>query len=386
MRILYHHRTRAEDAQGIHIEALCSAFRALGHEVELVGPVTRAGGGQGAASAQRAANTLFGVAVPAWFYELLAIGYNLPALAVLVLRMLRRRPDLLYERYALFNVAGLLAARLFRVPFVLEINAPLSEEMQAHGTLVFRRAARAIEDWLCRRATRTVVVTAAMAEIFAQRGAHRERLMVIPNGVDRRHFNTGVDGGPVRRRLGLEGRFVVGFVGWIRPWHGVDRLLDALARLVPEFPRLHLMLVGDGPALPDLRAQAQRLSLEDAVTFVGSVAREQVPCYIAAADVAVQPDVTSYASPIKLFEYLAMGRPVVAPRRPNIEEVITEGRDGLLFTPGDVDELAGCLRRLLKEEQLRRDLALEAERLVEQRGYYWEANAQRVLAAVGLAR
>ncbi len=388
MNILYHHRTRAEDAQGIHIRALCEAFESLGHRVRVVGPVdpARRGASKPAAAAARESEGahLFGFAVPPWLYEMLAMLYNIPAFAVLVFYLWRYRPVMVYERYALFNVSGRLATAMFRVPFVLEVNAPLSLELEQHGGLVFRGIAQRVEDWLCRSATRTVVVSEAMAGIFRERGVPGERLMVVPNGVDRGHFNPRVDGGRLRSLLHLEQRVVIGFVGWVRPWHGVDRLIEAVAALAPEAPELTAMIVGDGPALPGLRALAQRLGIADRVIFTGAVAQHEVPEYLAAMDVTVQPDVTAYASPIKLFEYLALGKAIVAPRRPNIEEVVEDGRQALLFTPGETSELTGAIRCLYRDRALRDSLGAAAYRLSEERGYYWDANARRVLQAVGL--
>jgi glycosyltransferase involved in cell wall biosynthesis len=386
VNILYHHRTRAEDAQGIHIRSLCQAFRRLGHDVQIVGPVdveaskVRAG----SEKARGGATDLRGFRIPHWAYELLAMGYNVPAFLVLAASMALRRPALVYERYALFNVAGRLASALYRVPFVLEVNAPLSLEMAKHDGLVFRGLAQRVEDWLCRRATKTVVVTEAMARIFAERGVPMERLLVTPNGVDPDHFHPEVDGSAVRERHSLRDAFVVGFVGWVRPWHGVDTLIDAVARLKDRLGDLRLLIVGDGPALPALKEQAEKSSVTDRVIFTGPVVQDEVPAHVAAMDVAVQPNVTEYASPIKLFEYLALGKAVVAPRKPNIEEVVTDGQDALLFETGDVEDLARCLAALHDDPALRHRLSSEAIRLVRDRDYSWEGNARRVLEAVNL--
>lgn len=386
MNILYHHRTRAEDAQGIHIQALCEAFRDLGHTVSVVGPVDpgRRQSASAGHSTRRDGTHLFGFTVPHWLYELLAIGYNVPDFLALLYHMLRDRPGLVYERYALFNVSGRLVSALFRVPFVLEVNAPLSLELPEHGGLAFEKTARRVEDWSCRHATRTVVVSSAMAEIFIARGVPQERLMVVANGVDRRQFHAQVDGKAVRRRLGVDDRLVVGFVGWVRPWHGVDKLIEAVALLPGLAGEVALVIVGDGPALPELKERARTLGVAERVIFTGAVAQAEVPAFLAAMDVAVQPDVTAYASPIKLFEYLAMGKAIIAPRRRNIEEIVADGRHALLFAPGDARELAGAIQRFHGSPELRRQLASAALDLFEERRYYWEANAQRVLRAVGL--
>lgn len=387
LRILYHHRTRGEDAQGIHIRALCDAWREDGHEVRVVAPrvgnSARRGSGarpRQAAPAPDARPTLFGFAVPYWLYELLALGYNVPAFLRLLLAVLRTRPDFLYERYALFNVAGVAVARLTGTPIILEVNAPLSLELRTHGDLTFRRLAEVIERSLCRSATRTLVVSEAMAEVLVGLGVPRAQLEVMPNGVDSRRFHPGVQPGDIRARHGIpESAPVVGFVGWIRPWHGVDRLIDAVAALREEQPDLALLVVGDGPAVPALQRQVEALGLGQAVHFTGPVPAENVPQHIAAVDIAVQPDVTGYASPIKLFEYLALGRAVVAPDRPNIREVVTDGANAALFKAEDTASLTEALRGLVTDRDRRRRLAASAAALINERGYTWRRNARRVI-------
>lgn len=382
MKVLYHHRTRAADAQGIHIRELCRALRALGHEVRVAALVPGERENPDRRQASAGGSRLLGRTIPHWVYELLALAYNVPGFVMLCLAILRQRPDLLYERYSLFTLSGLWAARLFRLPFVLEVNAPLSLEHREHGELVFQGVAQRIEDRLCNSATRTVVVSRAMAGIFEARGVPAEQLLVMPNGVDRDRFHPGVDGVAVRAECGFGDAFVVGFVGWIRPWHGVDRLVDAVARLAGDLPRLRLLLVGDGPAVPDLREQVEQLGIGDRVWFTGAVPAERIPSCLAAVDVAVQPDVTDYASPIKLFEYLALARPVVAPAKPNITEVVDDGASALLFAPGSTDELAECIRRLHDDPALRARIAARGAALIDERGYDWLANARRVIDVV----
>ncbi len=394
MKILYHHRTRGEDAQGIHIRALCDAFRELGHEVHMVAPLQRRlpehtddddippAPAAKSSDDGDARPTLGGVPIPFWVYELLSLAYNGPAMVLLLVAVLRHRPDFIYERYSLFSFAGRLVAWLTRRPLVLEVNAPLSLELQTHGDLVFRRLAQWIEDWLCRRANRTIVVTRAMADIFAARGVPRERLLVMPNGVDGAHFHPGVEGSTVRAHYGLQQARVVGFVGWIRPWHGVDGLIHAVAGLRARHPDLHLLIVGDGPAVPALRQQVEQAGLEACVHFTGPVERAAIPAHIAALDIAVQPDVTDYASPIKLFEYLALGRAVVAPDKPNIREVVQHENGALLFPPRDWDVLAEQLHRLLADDAWRKQLGDQAAALVESQGCTWQANARHVIESV----
>lgn len=385
MKILYHHRTRATDAQGIHIEALCNAFRTLGHDVRMVAPL---------AARHKAPEPKAEDSNPSKYknrngsarqmmYEIAAIFYNIPAFFILMFNVILYRPDFIYERYSLFSMAGLCVARLRRIPFILEVNAPLSVEMKAYESLSFGCAAQAVEDWLCARATRTVVVSEVMKSIFVARGIPEENLVVMPNGVDRRLFDREQSGQYTRRKLGMgEGKFVVGFVGWVRPWHGVEGLVDAVATLKKKFPGICLLIVGDGPALDGIKARVTESGLQNDAIFTGPVSGEQVPELISMMDVAVQPDVTEYASPIKLFEYLAMGKAVIAVRKPNIEEVVTDGSEALLFDKGNIDQLAERLEWLYTDAELRKRLGEAGAQLIDKRSYTWTGNARKVLELV----
>lgn len=401
MRILYHHRTRGEDAQGVHIHSLCAAFEGLGHEVKMVAPLGGqsprpsssrrqvdseiANEAQQTQQPQEARPTLCGMPIPSWFYELLALAYNIPAFLVLLGQAWVRRPDMIYERYTLFSCAGWWVSRVLRRPFILEVNAPLSLELQSYGGLVFSALAQFIEDRLCAAATRTVVVSQAMADIFSARGVPRDRLLVVPNGVDAAAFNTTVDGSAVRRRYALQGCRVIGFVGWVRPWHGVDGLLRGVAQRLAADDEVRVLIVGDGPALAGLRQLAVELGIAERVIFTGAVAREEIPAYIAALDIAVQPDVTDYASPIKLFEYLALGCAVIAPDKANIREVVRHDETALLFPACDWPALGQQVEVLLEDSERRQRLARAAARLISDGGYTWQSNAQRVVDIVDLA-
>jgi glycosyltransferase involved in cell wall biosynthesis len=162
----------------------------------------------------------------------------------------------------------------------------------------------------------------------------------------------------------------------------VDLLLRAAARLAAEIPALRVLIVGDGPALPELRALAEELRLSERVVFTGAVPAEDIPVHVAAMDVAVQPNVTDYASPIKLFEYLAVGRAVVAPRKENILEVVEEGKTALLYSPGDVADMSANLRRLHEDPGLRARLGRSGHQLIEEREYHWLGNARKVVEIV----
>lgn len=375
MRILYHHRTRAGDAQGIHIQEIVQAFRVLGHEVEVAALAGEGVPGAPPGPASRGSRRL-----PAWLYEILSLGYNLYGYLLLRRTAKAFQPDLLYERYSLNTFCGVWMARRLRIPMILEVNAPLAHEQEKLGQLAFRRLARASERWICSNSTRTIVISEVLRDRLAEAGVPRERMAVVVNGVDPKRFHRDVSGEEIRRRHGLEGKLVVGFVGWFRKWHGLERLLEAFrdARLADANARL--LLVGDGPARPDLDRFVAENGLGTAVVFTGPVGHAEIPAYVAAMDVAVQPSAPEYACPMKIVEYMAMGKCVVAPDQANIREIVDDGHGGLLFALEDTAALAKALVRVLDDPVTREALGRQAYDTVIARRFLWTANAERALA------
>ena len=210
MKILYHHRTRAGDAQGIHIAEIQRAFRLRGHEVREVALVEA--GAEAKADAEGGeARGLAGLAsraaahMPAAVKESLELAYNAVAYRRLSRALREFRPDFVYERYAANTFAGLAAARRHGVPFVLEVNSPLAQEKAEHDGLFFRGVTRRIERRLCAGADVTIAVTRVLGDILEAQGVPAGKIVVMPNGV-RREFGTDGDGAGFRRRLGIPRR------------------------------------------------------------------------------------------------------------------------------------------------------------------------------------
>jgi glycosyltransferase involved in cell wall biosynthesis len=174
---------------------------------------------------------------------------------------------------------------------------------------------------------------------------------------------------------------VLGFVGFVRAWHGIDAVLAAMATATTG-PRLALTLVGDGPVRAELEAQAASLGLSGRVRFTGLVDHHHVPAEVAGFDIALQPKVTPYASPLKIFDYMAAGRAIVAPDQPNIREILRDGQTALLFDPdAPLDAPRGlwtAISRLAADPALRARLGAAARAELEARDYTWAGNANRV--------
>lgn len=379
MKILYHHRTQAEDAQGIHIREMGRAFEALGHSVHMVAmvkPSHKEGASRpGLVSKLRSH-------LPAWFYEFIALGYNFYGYVALRRAIKLNRPDFIYERYALNAFCGLLAARRFGIPLISEVNAPLAYEQERYTKLAFRRVAYFLERWICSNAQKTIAVSTPLKEILVREGVPVEKIVVMPNGISQEVFKRKIDGSQIREKYSLGGKTVVGFVGWFKPWHGLDLLLEAFSRIENPAGSFHCLLVGDGPVGEDLRKLAEKKNLHEHVTFTGPIDSALIPEHLAAIDIAVLPRATAYASPIKLFEYMAMGKAVVAPRQANITEVVAHQTNAELFNPEDCESLQASLTQLMENPEYRRRLGEEASRTIEQRRYFWIANAERVIDIV----
>lgn len=375
MRILYHHRTASKDGQAVHIEELIHALREQGHEVFVVAPET--GGGDLGAEVgwvRRLREHL-----PKAVYELLELGYSV--LAYLRLKRAARdfKPDVIYERYNLFLLAGLLLKRRRRIPLLLEVNSPLVDERMRFGGLGLPWLGRWAEGMVWRGADVVLPVTQVLAGHVQGRGVPPDRIVVVPNGINEAHFALAPSPAQAKQALGWPDALVLGFTGFVRDWHGVDRVLHWLAR--EDTPRhARLLVVGDGPARGELEALAQRLGIQDRVRFTGVISRDRVPAHVAAFDIALQPAVVAYASPLKLFEYLALGKAIVAPRQPNIEEVLVDGGNALLFDAGEDGGLEHALTRLCNDEALRAQVAAGAAQTTGRMGLTWRSNAQRVAA------
>jgi glycosyltransferase involved in cell wall biosynthesis len=274
-------------------------------------------------------------------------------------------------------MAGTWAKRRFKLPLALEINSPLLEERRAHGGVTLQWLARSCERTAWANADLCLPVTNVLAQIVKGAGAPERRIAVMPNGVDPAMFSSAMHGQAVREHYGLGDKIILGFSGFVRPWHGLDRVIRVMAEIAGHAD-VHLLVVGDGPARPALIALARQLGIEDRMTFTGVVQRIDIAAYMSAFDIALQPDATAYASPLKLIEYMALGKAIVAPDQPNIRELLENERSALLFDKDTPDAIRPALMRLIADRGLRERLGAAAAAEVKRRPLTWTANADHV--------
>lgn len=296
---------------------------------------------------------------------------------------LRRRfegapPDVIYERASLYGIAGVQLAGDLGRPLLLEVNAPLALEQTVYRAPGLASLAEQAERWVLARADGVLAVSGAVRDYVVASGADPARVRVVPNGVDATVFHPGLADPGERKRWNLGNGPVLGFVSGLRPWHGVEALGPLLAALAPRHPDLRLVVVGDGPAREPLARDLAERGLADLAVFTGWLPHAEVAALVRHFDVGLVPygelQHAFYFSPLKLFECMASGVPVVAAAVGQIAEVVGDGETGLLYRPGDLGAFVAACDRLLSDRALRQRLGAAAAAEVHGR-YTWDHNA-----------
>jgi glycosyltransferase involved in cell wall biosynthesis len=388
MKILYHHRTQAEDGQAVHIRSLIRAFEALGHEVWEVGLVRHGREAPAATAAPETGRARWEwvTRLPRFGRELAEYGYNGIARRRIVGEAAKFEPAFLYERYAFGNAAGVLASRRISLPMMLEVNAPMVLELSRTRGLSFPGLARKVENWIFRSADRISTVSGVLRDMLIAEGVEAERISVIHNGVDLERFDwedRALARTRARRELGLASEreggddLVLGFVGYYRSWHRLDLALRAMRE--KELERARLVLIGEGPAREELELLAEELGVGDRLHFAGVRSHAEIPSLLPAFDVALMPAINPYASALKLHEYMAASLPVVAPDQANLREIIVSEENGLLIDSGDEDALGAAVVRLAGDRALRERLGARGRATIVERDGTWLGNARQVI-------
>jgi glycosyltransferase involved in cell wall biosynthesis len=285
--------------------------------------------------------------------------------------------NLVYERYSIWSFAGMEYARDNNIPGLLEINAPLIEEQALHRGLINRRGAEQVADRAFAAASALIAVSDEVADYLKSFPSARGKIHIIPNGVNPSLFP--VDLKPTLPSAAAS--FTVGFVGSMKPWHGLENLIEAFALLYQRSMADRLLLVGDGTVRQQLAEQVRARGLGEAVHFTGAVLAEEVPGLLASMDVGVAPypaGTRFYFSPLKVYEYMAAGLPVVASRLGQLEKLIESEKTGLLVPPGDVPALVGSFERLRSDRDLRQRLGRAARAQVFE-NHTWDGVVEQIL-------
>ena len=377
LKILYHHRTLGDGAEGIHIAEMIAAFRQCGHQVNVISPI---GENTGVKNSQTKSLGKLKSLMPYFAFELMEMAYSLVGAFKLAKEIKRCRPDFIYERYITFNLSSVIIKRLFNIPVLLEVNAPLALERaeQPDEKLFFKRLASWMEFAICRNCTQTIVVSTPLRNYLLKNGVPEASTSVMPNGVNLETFSAPTPEYIAKQREQLDipkNAIVIGFVGIMRSWHGIEGLIDAFCDLLNEHPNLFLLLVGDGPEQANYECILQDKGVASQSKITGRISHQDVPRYISVFDIATAPKSTFYASPMKILEYMALAKPVIASKTPNIEDLISSPHDGLLFDPEDINGMHAALQKLLSVSLDRQNIALAARKKCED-SLNWVNNAR----------
>jgi glycosyltransferase involved in cell wall biosynthesis len=381
-RVIYVHRTQGRGVEGVHMRGVAGALRTRGYDVDFVGPGDPSGSGTVNGSGAGGLKRLLSKHAPEILFEAAEMGYNWAAAAQLR-AALAEPATMIYERYAIFAEAGSRAAHRAGIPHVVEVNYTAHTPLVRPRSSLLKPLAVAADRRIFEGARLLVAVSSYLRDhLVRDYGIAPERIVVTPNAADPASFDPAVTPVGAVNGVSLEGKFVIGFVGTFAPWHGLNLLLDAFERSAATHPEAVLLLIGDGPERAAIAERAARAGLGQRVLFAGEVANTGLAPYVARFDAAVLPDTNEYGSPMKLFEYLAMARPIVAPDYGPVNDVLDDGDNGLIFARRDSAALADRLATLMTDRELSRTLGARGrESLLARRT--WLHNVDTVLAGIG---
>jgi len=312
--------------------------------------------------------------LPKSVYETLELLYSTVAFIRLYCAWRRFRPDVLYERLNLFQPAGVWLKTWTGVPLLVEVNSPLVYERSLEPGIALRRLAFWSERLVLKKADRVLAVSRALKQRLEASGVCHERIEVVPNGANPVAPSKATLPAVIKLKDALHGRTVIGFLGFVRSWHKIDWVIELILR-EGVARNLHLLIVGEHTGV-SARAGADLDRLKHRMTVTGPIPFDEVYHYLSAIDVAVQPGSTEYASPIKIFEYMAAGRAIIAPDQPNIREILDD-TCAVLFEPERQSTFDAAVLDLCENPWKRDTLGRAAKRRLLE-GQTWRHAAERV--------
>lgn len=325
---------------------------------------------------------------PYFFWGAVMLSYNFVFARGVRQSLGLSRPRFLYQRHFAFSIAGALLSRRLKIPLILEYNGSEAWIADHWDPNPLRLWIRLCEEVTLKSAARIVVVSRVLRDDLLERGIAPDRIRVNPNAVDTNFFYPGRGRDSARAELGMQPADVlIGFVGSFSLWHGIDPLQQAIARLLnTQLPcRMRFVLIGDGLLQGEMRTALATYERTREVIFTGPLQPEKVAEYLDASDILVSPHIPMpdgsrfFGSPTKLFEYMAMGKAIVASRLDQLGEVLEHERTALLVTPGNPEELEQAILRLALDSVKREMLGAAARQAAVER-HGWSRNVTYALS------
>ena len=303
---------------------------------------------------------------------------------------IKNKPDVLIFRYAgnqqFFLTIFILS---FFYPVVLEINALRTIEnpnASLENLSLSSKIRFFIDKLTIWRTSHCFAVSAILKNHLVHYFQVNEaKVSIIENGVDTEKFNMNINGSEVKEKLQLDDYFIIGFVGTFKPWHGFDFLIQMMVGLKSKYPNIKLLAVGDSQERSSYEVRVREEGLVDSVIFTGHVIHSEIPKYISIMDVTIAPHDRNrftatggfHCSPLKIFEYMAMGKPTIATPSGQVSEIIQDEVTGLLINSDQIEELKDAVIKLYLDKNYRNLLGTNARKYVEN-NYTWEINAKKI--------
>jgi glycosyltransferase involved in cell wall biosynthesis len=394
LRIIYYsphptHDIVSEVGYSTHQRESIHAFRQLGHEVL---PVVLGGTEQAAVNIHisgisKQSDNLTGIKkmVPLWIWnalkDLRLLKHDVKAGKQLEQAMLEFKPDMIYERGEYLQDSGVKIAAKHGIKHVLEVNSPVVEEMAAfEGPDLLRFLGHRKERNKLHGTSHVIAVSSAMKEYLQTYYGCKKPIHVAPNAInpDKEQFDP--EAIEQIRDVFSKDAQIIGFVGSLFPYHGVDGLIEAFGGVIQHQPHARLMIVGDGSIREGLQSKAEKELPAGSFTFTGKVPHALVMNYIKSFDVAVMPSSNWYGSPIKIFEYGLTGVPIVAPDKAPLRDVMEHRKHGLLVSDNSADLKEALLFMLQNPKSAIEIGTCFREKILQH--HIWTAQASGILSAV----
>ena len=317
------------------------------------------------------------------------LDYNHKLVKTVVKNALFQDCNIIYQRYSIGNISGIQLKYLTDLPLVLEFNGSevWAAEHWGRRKFFFHRLFQRVELINLKHADLIVVVSDTLKRELIELAIPEHKVLVNPNGVDILKFNPEINGHKIRERLELTDQCVFGFIGTFSTWHGVELLTSAILEFYDRAdadPNVHFLLIGDGPLRNECQETIRQSKYGDKVTFTGQVAQHQAPYYLAACDVFLSPHIPNpdgsdfFGSPTKIFEYMAMGKPIIASKLGQMEFLLEHKHTAWLVEPGNRQDLLLAIKTLLTDRALREKLGKNA--LIEVTNKYtWEQHVKNII-------
>jgi len=288
------------------------------------------------------------------------------------------KPQAIYERYSLYSWVGSRIEKVFKIPRVIEINAPLA--MQHRDRLRFPKIAQKFEEKILKSADAVIAISKPLKEYLVKIGVQESKITVMPIAVDPNLFNPLTDGNDIKKQLKIENKTIFGYVGALNYYHGIDNLFliaDYFKR--KKMSAVVLVIGGEKKKIEKQKGKIKNLNLEDYIIFLGSVPYESLPKHIAVMDITIVSGHTPYASPTKLFEYAAMEKPIIAPDYIPIRAILDQGEESkyFIFDSNDIESLFEKIDHLYYHPEFRQILVKKIKNIVLQ-NHTWESNTEKV--------